>query len=85
MAFDLTEAFDKACPGVVLTRDIDAAIHALGAQPSQSAILAAVLPLIGGSLPVFPSGLKRFADSNPASDGWSIDREAADFSPGGFR
>lgn len=76
MAFDLTEAFDQACPGVVLTREIDAAIHALPGQPDAATIRAAVLPLIGGSLPLYPSGLKRFADSNPASDGWSIDRPA---------
>lgn len=31
------------------------------------------------TLPAFPTGLPRFADSNPASDGWSIDNPDACF------
>lgn len=32
--------------------------------------LPVVFPVV---LPPYPTGLPRFADSNPASDGWSID------------
>lgn len=45
MAVDRT-GFYAACPGVVMTRDIEAALAALPATSSASAIQAAVLPLL---------------------------------------
>ena len=64
--------FYAACPGVVLTREVEAALAGLSEASSAAAIQAAVTPI--APLPAYPAGLKRFADSNPASDGWSIDR-----------
>lgn len=75
MAFNLFEAFYAACPGVPYSRDIDTALALLAQPATGPQILAAVLPLIGGALPLYPVSLKRFADSNPTPlDGWSIER-----------
>ena len=65
--------FYTACPGSVLTREVEAAIAGL-ADGSSAAAIAAAVTAITGALPSYPAGLKRFADSNPASDGWSVDR-----------
>lgn len=43
---DIAARFYAACPGVVPTAEIDAAIRALGDNPSAADLLAAVLPLI---------------------------------------
>jgi hypothetical protein len=40
------DAFYAACPGVVLVRDMDAALAALPADASVAAIRAAILPLM---------------------------------------
>lgn len=49
--------FYAACPGVVLTRDIEAAIAALPATSSAAAIMAAVVPLMPeGDPPQYTKG-----------------------------
>lgn len=56
MAVDLA-SFYAACPGVVRTRDIDAALGGLPAGSSAAAILAVVLPLIPeGNPPQYTRG-----------------------------
>lgn len=51
------DRFYRACPGVVATRDIEAALAALSASASDAAIEAAVLPLIPeGNPPQYTRG-----------------------------
>lgn len=62
MNIALTAAFYTACPGIVLTREIDdalsAAYQAGGYRPmTDAAIRAIVLPLAGGALPPQPTVL----------------------------
>lgn len=72
--WDPLSAIDSAAPGLVVTRErldaVQAAYVAGGLQPLTAAAIVAIV----GPLPPYPSGLVRLADSNPAIDGWSIDR-----------
>jgi hypothetical protein len=59
MTFDLLGAFYAACPGIVLTRDIDSALHAAAGAGSLTGaqILTIVLPLVPeGNPPQYTRG-----------------------------
>lgn len=72
--YDTHAALYQFAPGVLLTAEIEAALaaqyQANGYTPlTQDQVLA-----ITGPLPVYPTKLPRFQDSNPrSSDGWAID------------
>jgi hypothetical protein len=57
------ETFYAACPGIVLTRDIDAALADLGAGSDRAQIQAAVLPLVPEGNP--PQYTRGAPPSNP--------------------
>lgn len=68
---------DALPPGVLLTRDNEAALVA--------AYIAQGTPLtpaegvaIAGPSPPYPTGLPRFIDSNPTPQGWAIDAPGRD-------
>jgi hypothetical protein len=62
-----------AAPGVVLTRDTEAALlaqyQANGFQPLSNAQILAIT----GAPPAFPASMPRFSDSNEAPDDWARD------------
>lgn len=73
--YDVRAALYTFAPGVIPTREIDDAMHAQyaanGYTPlTQSQVLALV------TVPAYPAGMKRFADSNPCpQDNWAIDNK----------
>ena len=72
--WDMLAAIDVAAPGIVVTRELlDAVAEAFAANDYQ-ALTASEIVAIVGPLPSYPSGLVRISDSNPAIDGWSIDK-----------
>lgn len=72
--YDPRTAFYAYAPGLWMTRAIEDAIMAqYQANNSQPLSQAQVLAIVG-PLPAYPTGLKRFADSNPDPvDGWALD------------
>jgi hypothetical protein len=69
--------FYRACPGVILDRPMDDALHALGPNPSASQIQAACLPYVPdgnappGGLPQLPPALPPQPDVTVPSSGGS--------------
>lgn len=72
--YNILTALEQFAPGVVLTRDIDAALGAQYAANGYTPLTSVQVLAIVGPLPAFPSGMPRFEDSNPAVDGWALDR-----------
>lgn len=55
-----------------------------GAPPAMPLVMPGATPVLAAALPVYPAGLKRFADSNPdPRDGWSIEMDDDDDWGGG--
>lgn len=75
--YDFRQALYAFAPGVVPTREVDAALAAQYAANGNTPLTQAQVLAITGPLPAFPAGLPRFADSNPASDDWSIEKRGA--------
>lgn len=77
--YDPRDALAEFSPGSDMTRGIEDAImlqwNANGQQPLTSdQVVAIVIAQTGAQPPAYPTGMVRFADSNPdPMDGWSID------------
>lgn len=72
--YDVHAAFYQFAPGLVLTETIEAALAAQYQTNGYTPLTSAQVLAITGPLPVYPSSLQRFSDSNPrASDDWAID------------
>lgn len=73
--YDIHTPLLQFAPGVVMTRDIETALLAQYAANGYTPLTQAQVLAITGTPPAFPTGLKRFADSNPTPrDNWSIDK-----------
>jgi hypothetical protein len=73
---DFRDAFYTYAPGVLLTRDIETALGAQYAANGNTPLTQGQVLAIVGPLPAYPTGMKRFADSNPdPHDGWAIDNQ----------
>lgn len=72
--YDPRSAFYLYAPGLLLTRDLEQAIVAQYAANNFTPLTQAQVLAITGPLPAYPTGLPRFADSNPDPvDGWALD------------
>lgn len=73
--YDVHTAMLQYAPGFVMSRDIETALLAQYAANGYTPLTQAQVLAITGTPPAFPTGLKRFADSNPTPrDNWSIDK-----------
>lgn len=73
--YDVHAQLLQFAPGVVMTREVETAMLAQYAANGYVPLSQAQVLAITGPLPAFPTGLKRFANSNPCPrDNWSIDR-----------
>lgn len=70
--YDFRTALYAFAPGVLLTRDLEAALGAQYVANAYTPLTQAQVLAIAGPLPAFPTKLPRFPDSNAASDGWTI-------------
>lgn len=70
--YDFIAAIEAAAPGVVIQRANLDAVSAAWLANNQVALSTAAIVALVGPLPAYPTGMKRFPDSNPAPDGWSI-------------
>lgn len=75
--YDPRSALYAFGPGVVPTRDTDDALEAQYTANNFTPLTQAQVLAITGPLPAYPAGLPRFSDSNPATDGWSIDKRGS--------
>lgn len=83
-SYDIPGALDVLMPGIVVQRALIDAAASQYAANGYTPLLASQVPAIltaaavldpalgyGSSLPAYPAGLPRFADSNPSpGDGW---------------
>ncbi len=82
--YDPHAALYQFASGVVLTGEIEAALAAQYQANAYTPLTEQQVLAITGPLPAYPSGLKRFLDSNPASfDDWAIDAPMAAVPGGG--
>lgn len=76
--YDFRIALAAYAPGVVMTRDIEAAMAAQYVANGNTPLTSGQVLAITGTPPTYPVGMKRLSDSNPCPrDGWAIDTEAA--------
>lgn len=75
--YDFRATFYTYAPGVLLTRDIDAALGAQYAANGYTPLTQSQILAIAGTLPTFPATMKRFVDSNPdPRDGSALDNRS---------
>lgn len=80
--YDLHAAFYLFAPGVVLTPAIEVALAAQYATNAYTPLTQAQVVAIAAPLPVYPPGMPRFLESNPASfDNWAIDNQQVNNPP----
>lgn len=73
--YDVHTALYSFAPGVVMTRDLEKALLAQYAANGFTPLTQGQVLALTGPLPAYPTGMKRFADSNPCPrDNWSIDK-----------
>jgi hypothetical protein len=75
--YDVHTPLMRKAPGVLMTREIEAALLAQYAANGYTPLTTDQVLAITGTPPAYPSGMPRFLDSNPASDGWAIDNPLA--------
>lgn len=77
--YEILSALYAYAPGVELTRDLESALATQvdAGGPLSPAQVKAACAGLGIPIPVYPTQLPRFADSNPdPSDGWALDARA---------
>lgn len=76
--YDFRNAFYTFAPGVLMTRAIETALGAQYAANGYTPLSQSQVLAIAGTPPVFPTTMKRFADSNPdPRDGSALDNQGA--------
>lgn len=64
-SYDLLAAFQQYAPGVVLQRSIEDGLAVAYAAGGYAPLTQAQVLAVTGPLPIYPTSLPRFADSNP--------------------
>lgn len=74
--YDVLTPLYLYAPGVVPTRDIYDGLEAQYAANGYTPITPEQVVAITGTPPAYPTGMKRFQDSNPCPrDNWAIDNK----------